>query len=272
MPRSIEEIKADIAKVQAEIAQRKTYSQPQTRVGWATYMIDNDRGMLDKYADAERAYNNMLMQQEHAKAMQQEQLKQAKELAALQRQEQSAINLNTARDTLAKLQLMKENLAAQGHDTREVDLQIAALRRDNPALTTEVITEEYDPTKTVEYVLADVDDIDTNNTQDEINAARERVAKYRTPEAIKVLNKLDKTLAARIKKEEGQEKYNDELQAWQNGAATSAYLYNLGLETQFAGDKERLVNKKTDKVVAERPRTSKPPRKPAKPTNKSWEL
>lgn len=92
MPRSIEEIKADIAKVQSEIAQRKTYSQPQTRVGWATYMIDNDRGMLDKYADAERAYNNMLMQQEHAKAMQQEQIDNAKELAALQRQEQSVYN------------------------------------------------------------------------------------------------------------------------------------------------------------------------------------
>ena len=267
MPRSIEEIKADIANVQAEIAQRKAYEQPRTRVGWASYIIDNDRGMLDKYADAERAYNNMLMQQEHAKAMQQEQIDNAKELAALQRQEQREINLNTARDTLAKLQLMKENLAAQGHDTREVDLQIAALRRDNPALTSEVITEEFDPTKTVEYVLADVDDIDANNTQDEINVARERVAKFRTPEAIKVLNKLDKTLATRIKKEQSKEVYDNEVKSWQAGAATSKYLYNLGYTTELANGIERLVNK-SGKIIAERPKKSSVRR----PNNTNWNL
>lgn len=128
MPRSIEEIKADIAKVQAEIAQRKTYSQPQTRVGWATYMIDNDRGMLDKYADAERAYNNMLMQQEHAKAMQQEQLDNAKELAALQRADQSIVTMDDNMKNRANA-VTKQQYAQYELDAAKKAKDLAAIER-----------------------------------------------------------------------------------------------------------------------------------------------
>lgn len=262
-------VNKEIEDLKKQIAERKERQapQPNTRVGWASYIIEGDRGLLDKYADAERVWYNKLKDQELSK-----------ELAYAQRREQRAINLNSARDTLAKLQIMKDNAQQQGHDTRQIDLQMASIYRDYPELSIkDEVTKEYDPRKAVEYVIADVEDIDDNNTQEEIKEAQERISKFNTPESIKVLNKLDKALANRIKKEESQETYNNEIKSWINGGDTTKYLYNLGMETQFADDKERLVNKKTGRVVAERPRnrtTTPTPRTTptSKPSKSSWEL
>lgn len=262
------QLNAEIAKVRSMIIDRKAkyegVPQPKTQVGWSSYIVNNDRGMLDKYQDAERQWYTLKEQERHAK-----------ELADAQSNSQRAINLNDARDTLAKLQIMKDNAQQQGHDTRDIDVQINSVYRDYPELKNNtVVSEPYDPRKSVEYVLADVEDIDDNNTQEEIKEAIERVGKFNTPNSIKTLNRLDKTLTKRIKKEESQEKYNSEVNNWISGGATSTYLYNLGLETQFAGDKERLVNKKTDKVVAERPRKKKSPapNKPSNTNNNPWEI
>ena len=63
MPRSVAEIEADIARVKQEIAARNTYKQPQTRVGWGSYIVEGDRGMLDAYQNRENQYNQMLQQQ-----------------------------------------------------------------------------------------------------------------------------------------------------------------------------------------------------------------
>lgn len=267
LDKQIAEVKKQLADRQAKYESVPT---PKTQVGWASYIVNNDRGMLDKYQDAERAWYNKLIDQAHAK-----------ELAKAQRQEQREHNLNSARDTLAKLQVMKDNARQQGHDYRDIDVQIASIYRDYPELSIkEEVTKEYDPRKSVEFVIADVEDIDENNTQEEIKEAIDKVSKYYTPESIKVLNKLDKSLAKRIKKEESQDTYNNEINSWINGGDTTKYLYNLGLETQFAGDKERLVNKKTGRVVAERLRnrprpTSRPTSSPTpspKPSKSSWEL
>lgn len=262
------QLNAEIEKVRMMIAERKAkyegVPQPKTQVGWSSYIVNNDRGMLDKYQDAERNWYTLKEQERHAK-----------ELADAQRQEQRAINLNDARDTLAKLQIMKDTAVQQGHDTRDIDVQINSVYRDYPELKNNTaVSEPYDPRKSVEYVLADIEDIDDNNTQEEIKEAIERVSKYNTPNSIKTLNRLDKTLTRRIKKEESKEKYDSEVNNWINGGATSNYLYNLGLETQFAGDKERLVNKKTGKVVAERSRNKKSaaPTEPAPTNNNSWEI
>ena len=260
----IDSLKKQIAERDAS-KQEAMNAQPKTRVGWASYIIDNDRGLLDKYADAERAWQVARQQNEYAT-----------QLADKQRAEQREINLNDARDTLAKLQIMKDTAVQQGHDTREIDLQIASVYRDYPELLSAKVKEaEYDPRSSVEYVLADVEDIDDNNTQEEINEAIERVAKYKTPDSVKMLNKLDKTLAKRIKKEGDKATYDNEVNAWVKGGDTTKYLYNLGLETEFAGDKERLVNKKTGKVVAERPRnrrTQATPSPKSKPSKSKWEL
>lgn len=64
MPRSVAEIQAEIAKVKQEIATRDMYRQPQSRVGWASYVGTGDRGLLDAYQNREDQYNKMMKQQQ----------------------------------------------------------------------------------------------------------------------------------------------------------------------------------------------------------------
>lgn len=63
MPRSVAEIQAEIAKVKQEIAARDMYRQPQSQVGWGSYIVEGDRGMLDAYQNREDQYNKMMKQQ-----------------------------------------------------------------------------------------------------------------------------------------------------------------------------------------------------------------
>lgn len=68
MPRSIDEIKKDIDKVKQEMSARNQYmqgfNQPQTRVGWGSYIVNNDRGLLDAYQTREDTWKKALQQQE----------------------------------------------------------------------------------------------------------------------------------------------------------------------------------------------------------------
>lgn len=68
MPRSVAEIEADIARVKQEIVARNTYKQPQTRVGWGSYIVEGDRGLLDAYQNRENQYNQMMQQQAYQSA------------------------------------------------------------------------------------------------------------------------------------------------------------------------------------------------------------
>lgn len=72
MPRSVAEIEADIAKVKAEMALRDKYergfNQPQTKVGWGSYIVSGDRGMLDQYQNRENLWKNMQEQQAYQSA------------------------------------------------------------------------------------------------------------------------------------------------------------------------------------------------------------
>lgn len=67
MPRSLQEIDADIAQVKAEMALRNKYTQgfnqPQTKVGWGSYIVNNDRGLLDQYQNRENQWKNTIEQQ-----------------------------------------------------------------------------------------------------------------------------------------------------------------------------------------------------------------
>ena len=68
-------------------------AQPKTRVGWASYIIDNDRGLLDKYADAERAWQVARQQNEYSQ-----------QLADKQRAEQAEYNRDEWQLNLSKAQ------------------------------------------------------------------------------------------------------------------------------------------------------------------------
>ena len=112
----------DKVKKQLEDRQAKYESvpQPKTQVGWSSYIVNNDRGMLDKYQDAERAWYNKLKDQEHAK-----------ELANAQMEQQAAYrmddNMKNRSLALNKLQYAK---AALNNDTSNNPLIKAGLERD----------------------------------------------------------------------------------------------------------------------------------------------
>lgn len=114
----------EIDKVKKQLEARQSnyesVPQPKTQVGWSSYIVNNDRGMLDKYQDAERAWYNKLKDQEHAK-----------ELANAQMEQQAAYrmddNMKNRSIALNKLQYAQ---AALKNDTSNDDLIKAGLERD----------------------------------------------------------------------------------------------------------------------------------------------
>lgn len=88
----IDSLKKQIAERDAR-KQEAMNAQPKTRVGWASYIIDNDRGLLDKYADAERAWQVARQQNEYSQ-----------QLADKQRAEQAAYNRDEWQLNLSKAQ------------------------------------------------------------------------------------------------------------------------------------------------------------------------
>ncbi len=114
----------EIDKVKKQLEDRQSnyesVPQPKTQVGWSSYIVNNDRGMLDKYQDAERAWYNKLKDQEHAK-----------ELANAQMEQQAAYrmddNMKNRSIALNKLQYAE---AALKNDTSNDPLIKAGLERD----------------------------------------------------------------------------------------------------------------------------------------------
>lgn len=114
----------EIDKVKKQLEARQSNYEsvpyPKTQVGWSSYIVNNDRGMLDKYQDAERAWYNKLKDQEHAK-----------ELANAQMEQQAAYrmddNIKNRSLALNKLQYAK---AALKNNTSNNYLIKAGLERD----------------------------------------------------------------------------------------------------------------------------------------------
>ncbi len=114
----------EIDKVKKQLEDRQSKYEsvptPKTEVGWASYIANNDRGLLDKYQDAERAWYNKLKDQEHAKALANAQMEQQ----AAYRMDDNMKNRSLA---LSKLQYAKASLA---NDTSNDPVRKASLERD----------------------------------------------------------------------------------------------------------------------------------------------
>ena len=115
--KEIDNVKKQLADRQAKY---ESVPQPKTQVGWSSYIVNNDRGMLDKYQDAERDWYNKLKDQEHAK-----------ELANAQMEQQAAYrmddNMKNRSLALNKLQYAQ---AALKNDTSNDPLIEAGLVKD----------------------------------------------------------------------------------------------------------------------------------------------
>lgn len=251
MPRSVAEIQAEIAKVKQEIATRDMYRQPQSQVGWATYVGTGDRGLLDAYQNREDQYNKMMKQQAF----------QAAE-AALARKFQEAENERNRQNTMAiaklnkesaledkrdeaklrleKLAIAKAEVERSGGDTRQLNADINYLIKkygfDNPQ------NEPYDPRNNVDYVLAKHSEVGKDNDLASIDAAIAEVSKYQTPAAAKRLAELDKVRTTRAKYEDALAHEKELVAAW-NGGELSDGLSNLGYTTELAGNYVKLKNK-----------------------------
>lgn len=135
---NIEEDNAELAQLNAEIemvkkqlAERQSkyedVPQPKTQVGWASYIVNNDRGMLDKYQDAERQWYNLKEQERHAEKLADKQRTQQdmmnmdenmknRSIAAVNYQyAQQALKLDNSRDPATKAML--EQKAAEAKAT-----------------------------------------------------------------------------------------------------------------------------------------------------------
>lgn len=126
MPRSVADIQAEIAKVKQEIATRDMYRQPQSQVGWASYVGTGDRGLLDMYQNREDQYNKMMKQQAF----------QAAE-AALTRKFQEQENERSRKNAIEIAKLSKESAS---DDKRKVEDR----ERDKNLLAAELAQAEYD--------------------------------------------------------------------------------------------------------------------------------
>lgn len=121
MYQELEELDKEIAKVKEQLAARQSkyeeVPQPKTQVGWSSYIVNNDRGMLDKYQDAERQWYNFKEQERHSKELTDKQRAQQdmmnmdenmknRSIAAINYQyAQQALKLDTSRDPATKAML-----------------------------------------------------------------------------------------------------------------------------------------------------------------------
>lgn len=262
MPRSVAEIQAEIAKVKQEIATRDMYRQPQSRVGWASYVGTGDRGLLDAYQNREDQYNKMMKQQQFQAAERALQLKHqhderlaqqafqavenernrqnAKEIAAMNKSTALEDKRDEAKLRLEKLAIAKAETERVGGDTRQLEADIKYLIDkygfDNPK------NKPYNARKNVNYVLAKHSEVGKDSDLASIDAAIKEIEGYETPEAAKRLAELDKVRTARAKYEEAKAQEKELVAAW-NGGELSDGLSNLGYTTELAGNYIKLKNK-----------------------------
>lgn len=260
MPRSVADIQAEIAKVKQEIATRDMYRQPQTQVGWASYVGTGDRGLLDMYQNREDQYNKMMKQQAFQAAeaaltrkfQEQENernRKNAMAMAKLSKESASDDRQNEAYLQYQKYILAREKAKAQGIDTSELDLQINHLAdRFGFSKPQEA---EYDLNKDVNYILAQSGAYDAINnplndgSEDSLESIRERVAQFHTPESAKELARLDREIKKRDKAIAFKEQLDKDVANYWKTGNMSDLMIELGFEEAgVAGNRSLLRGKK----------------------------
>ena len=191
-------------------------AQPKTRVGWASYIIDNDRGLLDKYADAERLWYTLKEQERHAKELADKQRAQQdmmntddnmknRSIAAINYQyAQQALKLDNSRDPATKAML--EQKAAEAKATLDYwNKRTGLVDKDvNKELKNEVKTEvkESEEPKVTTSLAVDMSDMDDyisgnkkfatiNEQQDFINKAKADPAYYSKDDYHTKVNNLE---------------------------------------------------------------------------------
>lgn len=244
MPRSVAEIQAEIAKVKQEIATRDMYRQPQSRVGWASYVGTGDRGLLDAYQNREDQYNRMMKEQQFQAA--ERALQQKFQEQENKRNRQNAYNIASMNKTAAaedkrdeaKLRLEKLAIARSeaeriGGDTRQLDAEIQYLT-DKYGFD-KVESKKYDPRESSDYILAKFSAVDKDSKSEEIEDAIKAISKLSTPEAAKRLAELDKLKT----KKDNEIAQTNKVKTWKPGDPVPAGYQIKFVNGQIAGLKKK---------------------------------
>lgn len=258
MPRSIEEIQNDIAKVKAEIALKNKYmngySAPTSNRGWGAYFQD-DKTVHQKALDEQTAWARALQQQEFlaAQADENRRLQEAEGEANRKMQEKIASMNKTAaaedrreeaKLRLEKLLIAKSDAERVGGDTRQLDAEINHLMDkygfDN------VATEPYDATNKVEYKTAKYKDYNSaHNTVEELEDAMNELSKYDTPEAINLYVKLERERIRRERMDKNGLTLQTEIDNFDPSTGDlSTYLTRAGYKTAVSGNGYDLIDPK----------------------------
>lgn len=265
MARSIEEIQADIARVKAEMALRDKYergfNQPQTKVGWGSYIVNGDRGLLDAYQNRENQWKNM----------QEQQIYQAKQNALNRKfqEEQNTLNrdlqerladksrtnaaedkVDAARLKYQQLLIEREEIKRKGGDTRLIEAELEQIKNKYGFESPEA--KPFDPKNTIEYKLAKYGRISDKDTLDEIQEAMNTIGEYDTPEAIKRYVELEDAYDKRVKYEEADAYRRSQIDNWKKTGGTgelSPWLSNHDY-TRIVSGPVILLKNKAGKEVA----------------------
>lgn len=198
----------EIDKVKKQLEDRQSKYElvptPNTQVGWASYIANNDRGLLDKYQDAERAWYNKLKDQEHSKELAKVQMEQQaayrmddniknRSLALNKLQyAQAALKNDTSNDPLIKAGLERDLRNAQeevNYWNKAVGLEVDDTPKDNTpkdntpkddTLKDDTLKDDTLDTTTTEVKMADIDAyISGNKKFATINEQAEAIQKYK---------------------------------------------------------------------------------------------
>ena len=252
----------EIDKVKKQLEARQSnyesVPQPKTQVGWSSYIVNNDRGMLDKYQDAERAWYNKLKDQEHAKELANAQMEQQaayrmddnmknRSLALNKLQyAQAALKNDTSNDPLVKAGLERDVRNATeelNYWNKAVGLKEVGLKEDNNPPKKEVGNTEVKDDRTTDVKIEDYSSITKIKNQAqkdailkemESNPAIKNNAKFKkehnrikgiTTEDVKAANKE----ARRAKWREAVENLTgDRYKAWKNTPEGKALVNEFG--------------------------------------------
>lgn len=265
MGRSIEEIRADIARVKAEMALRNKYeqgfNQPQTRTGWSSYIVTGDRGLLDAYQNRENQWKNQMQQQGYQAAQsalnrkfQEEQNDLNRdlqlEIAKMNKANAAEDKTDAARLKYQQLLIEREEIKRKGGDTRLIDAELKQIKDRYEFETPEA--EPFDPKNTVEYKLAKYGRISDKSSLDEIQEAMDTIGEYDTPEAIKRYVELEDAYDKRVKYEEGDAYRKLQINNWKKTGGTgelSPWLSNHDYTRLVSGPVILLKNKAGKEVA-----------------------
>lgn len=190
------QLNAEIDKVKKQLAARQSkyeeVPQPKTQVGWSSYIVNNDRGMLDKYQDAERQWYTLKEQERHAKELADKQRAQQdmmnmdenmknRSIAAINYQyAQQALKLDKSRDPDVKNMLeqklaeAKATLDYWNKRTGLVDKDVKKELKDEVKSEVKASEDESDGT-TLKVDISDYKAITTFDTEKDKNAVLNKI-------------------------------------------------------------------------------------------------